>query len=443
MQKTNSSQNLWVSMLIIGTLFFIFGFITWLNGALIPFLQIVCELSEIESLFVAFSFYISYVVMAMPMARVIEKTGYKNAMSLGLVLIALGCLLFIVAAQNRTFMLFLAAQFIVGAGLTLLQTASNPYLVKMGPHESAAVRISVMGLLNKGAGILAPMVFTVLVLGDFSGVSAKSIEQLPELDKITLIDSLSGALIWPYFGMAITLCLLAILLKLSSLPELNMTDSSMETVTDQPKVGRLTVWQYPNLYLGVITLFFYVGVEVIAGDTIGLLGSKMGVANPMSLTSYTMAFMVIGYLCGLIVIPRFLSQEKALSVSAVIGLVLSLLIVFSVPIATGVSYYLWHWSGLPLLPNIITYIAALGFANAIVWPAVWPMALKGLGQYTERGSALLIMAIAGGAILPIIYGLLSGLIGGQSAYWMMLPCYLFILFYALKGHKIAPRAHVD
>lgn len=420
-------------MIIIGVLFFLFGFITWLNGALIPFLQIVCELTEAQALFIAFAFYIAYVVMALPMSWVLDKTGYKNGMALGLVGIAVGSLLFIPAAYSQAFSVFLLAQFIVGTGLTILQTASNPYIVKIGPSETAAVRISIMGLLNKFAGFLAPIIFTALVLSDFENVNVQFMETLSEAAKAEKITALSNALVMPYIYMTIVLLVLAFVLKRSSLPELDLSSDEGELgeVTDEAK----SITQYPQLILGVVALFLYVGVEVIAGDTIGLFGSQLGVANATSLTSYTMAFMVLGYLLGLVLIPRVINQAQALTASAVLGLILSVLIVYADNESTSISNTLWVWMGVPALPNSITLIAILGFANAMVWPAVWPLALEGLNKLTARASALLIMGISGGAILPVCYGYFAGVSSSQNAYWMMLPCYGFILYYALIGHK--------
>jgi glucose/galactose transporter len=433
MQTINRQQpkpSAFLPMLIIGMLFFVFGFITWLNGALIPFLQIVCDLTESQALLVAFSFYIAYVVMALPMSWVLDKVGYKHAMCLGLVGIALGCLLFIPAAYSQEFAVFLVAQFIVGTGLTILQTASNPYIVKIGPQETAAVRISIMGLLNKFAGFLAPIVFTALVLGEFAGVNAQSIAALSDAERVTQITALADGIILPYAYMALALLVLAVLLKFSSLPDLVLGKPQ----SAYAEAGSLKA--YPQLILGVVALFLYVGVEVIAGDTIGLFGSQLGVANATSLTSYTMAFMVLGYLIGLMLIPRFIDQAQALAGSAILGLVLSVAVVFADVESTSISSLLWGWMGIAELPNAITLIAILGFANALVWPAVWPLALNGLYSLTARGSAWLIMGISGGAVLPLCYGLLADHFDNQSAYWMMIPCYSFILFYALKGHKI-------
>ena len=177
-------------MIIIGILFFIFGFVTWLNGSLIPFLKIVCSLDEFEALFVTFAFYISYTVMALPMAYVLDRTGYKNGMALGLAIMVVGSLLFIPAALSANFMVFLVALFFLGTGLTILQTASNPYVVFIGPVESAAMRISIMGLINKSAGVLVPIVFTALILSDIPVLDSESLSQ-------TQIDSLAERLILP------------------------------------------------------------------------------------------------------------------------------------------------------------------------------------------------------------------------------------------------------
>ncbi|TDF39206.1 glucose/galactose MFS transporter [Alteromonadaceae bacterium M269] len=429
--NSTGSQSSVGPMLIIGMLFFIFGFITWLNGALVPFLQIICELTETQALFAASATYIAYFVMAQPMAWVLDRVGYKNAMSLGLLIIAAGCLLFIPAAYSRTFFIFIIAQFVIGSGLTILQTASNPYIVKIGSQETAAVRISIMGLLNKGAGILAPIVFTSLVLGQFAGVTAKSVAALPETERLAQITELASGLVSPYIGMAIVLAILAVLLRRSPLPELNLAE---EQANSENASGSL--FQYPHLILGFVAIFLYVGVEVIAGDTIGLFGSQLGVANATTLTSYVMVFLVTGYLLGLVLIPRLISQETALLASSVLGVVLTLAIVTSSTESYGISEAIWGWSGIPTVPNTIAFIAMLGLANALVWPAVWPLALDGLGDMTAKGSALLIMGIAGGAILPLIYGLIAEHMDGKSGYWVMLPCYAFLVFYAVKGHKL-------
>lgn len=425
------NQSTVMPMVIIGVLFFIFGFVTWLNGSLIPFLKIVCELNEFQALFVTFAFYVAYTVMAFPMSFILNKTGYKNGMAIGLGIMVVGSLAFIPAAQSANYAIFLIALFILGAGLTILQTASNPYLVKIGPEESAAMRISIMGIINKTAGVVVPAVFTVLILADMGDVSEQAVAAMAEEQRLATITELSNKLVVPYIYMAIALAFLIALVKFSSLPELDLESEA----SDNDEKG--SVFAFPQVVLGAIALFAYVGVEVIAGDTIGLYGSGLGVANFAALTSYTMMFMVFGYIIGVTCIPRFISQQQALIGSAIAGSLCIVGVVFGSQTSTAIADVLWGWTGISVVPDSVTFVALMGLAHALVWPSVWPLALDGMGKFTSQASALLIMGISGGAILPLVFGKVAHVMNDtQIAYWVGLPCYLFILFYALKGHKM-------
>jgi len=429
--KANQRSSV-LPMLIIGLLFFIFGFVTWLNGSLIPFLKIICHLNDFEAFFVTFAFYIAYTVMALPMSFVLKRTGYKNGMALGLGIMAVGALLHIPAAISANFLLFLLALFVLASGLTILQTASNPYVVHIGPKESAAMRISVMGLINKGAGVIVPLLFTALILSGMSDFSADHLAHLDAAARSAKISELSHKLIMPYLIMAIALFALIALVKFSSLPEITIT--SADQLQHETKTS---VLHFPQIVLGAMALFAYVGVEVMAGDTIGLYGSSLHVANFSSLTSYTMVFMVLGYIIGVTCIPRFITQEQALIGSAFAGIACVIGVIFGSTESTSVATLLWGWTGIPVIPNTVTFVAMMGLAHALVWPSIWPLALADLGKFTAQGSALLIMGISGGAILPLMYGKLAHVTGHtQFAYVIALPCYLFILFYALKGHKL-------
>ncbi|MCL5254714.1 MAG: sugar MFS transporter [Gammaproteobacteria bacterium] len=420
-------------MIIIGILFFIFGFVTWLNGALIPFLQIVCELNEFQALLVTFAFYIAYTVMALPMSFLLNVIGYKKGMLAGLLIMAVGALLFIPAAQSAWYPLFLLALRQQGTGLTILQTATNPYIVCIGPHESAAMRISIMGLVNKSAGIIVPMVFAVLVLSDIEQFSAEALALLSDAERQLQLAELSARLVLPYIYMTLALLVLAVFIWFAPLPELPQQKGAEEGSKGYVKAALA----YPQLILGVVALFCYVGVEVIAGDTIGLYGSQLGVPHFGVLTSYTMSFMVLGYILGVLLIPRYLSQSRALQISACAGILFSVGVLLGATDSTLLSSILFGWLGIPLVPDTVLFVALLGLANALVWPAIWPLALAGLGKLTATGSAMLIMGIAGGAVLPLTYGYLAERSGNsQLAYWLLLPCYLFILFYAFKGHKL-------
>ncbi|MBA6262929.1 MAG: sugar MFS transporter [Colwellia sp.] len=414
-------------MAIVAVLFFILGFATWLNGSLMPYLKQILQLSPFQASLILFSFYIAVTFTALPSATIIRKIGYKNGMALGMATMMIAGLLFIPAAQTQIFALFLFAQLVMGSGITLLQTAVNPYVVRLGPEESAAARISIMGILNKGAGVIAPVVFTALILSGFQEHSAEVLTQ-------TRIDEMANSLVMPYLGMAIFIGLLGFAVKKSSLPELPSEDDSEEA---NSKGHIKEALSHPSLALGVLTIFFYVAVEVIAGDTIGTFALSLGVENYSVMTSYTMICMVVGYILGIFLIPRFISQQKALTVSAILGLLLSLGVVFGDNNSYAIANAVLVPFGGAQLPDTLLLIAFLGLANAIVWPAVFPLALSGMGKLTSVGSALLVMGISGGAFGPLFWGLASGSsFGQQGGYIVMLPCYAFILFYALKGHKM-------
>ncbi len=414
-------------MLIVAGLFFILGFATWLNGSLMPYLQQILQLTPFQASLILFSFYIAVTFTALPSAAIIRRVGYKNGMALGMGTMMLAGLLFIPAAKTQFFPLFLLAQLVMGAGQTLLQTAVNPYVVRIGPEESAAARISIMGILNKGAGVVAPIVFTALILSGFTDTVGTELSQ-------TQIDAMADKLILPYLGMALFIGILGFAVKKSPLPELASEEEG------ENKGHLKEALAHPNLALGVVALFLYVAVEVIAGDTIGAFALALGVENYSVMTSYTMGCMVLGYVLGIALIPRFISQQRALMVSAILGLLLSLGVIFgdndSFAIANSLSFIL----GGAQLPDTLILIAFLGLANAIVWPAVFPLALSGMGKLTSVGSALLVMGISGGAFGPLFWSLASGTSGQaidlQGGYIVMLPCYLFILFYAVKGCKM-------
>lgn len=415
----SSSKSTLMPTLILGALFFIFGFVTWLNATLIPYLKIACKLTNYESTLVAFAFYISYFVMALPSSWILRKTGFKKGMMLGLFVMACGALIFIPAAQGRMYWLFLTGLFIIGTGLTVLQTASNPYVAIVGPLESAARRISIMGICNKVAGVLAPLILGAIILSDADVLEAQ-LKLLNDVQQNIRLDELASRVILPYICIAATLALLAVLIYFSPLPEVESADeddASLAATGD-----KVSVLQFPHLVLGVIALFFYVGVEVIAADTIGTYGQSQQIplSEAKNFPSYTLAAMVIGYIIGIFSIPRYITQAKALTVSAVMAIAFSLVAIFS-------SGYV-----------SVLFIALLGLANALMWPAIWPLAISGLGKFTKTGAALLIMAISGGALLTPLYGRLADVpaIGNHHAYWILVPCYCFILFYSTKGHRI-------
>nr|WP_207433258.1 sugar MFS transporter [Sabulibacter ruber] len=408
------------SMAIIGALFFVFGFVTWLNSVLIPYLKIACELNNFESYLVAFAFYIAYLVMGIPAGWLLKQTGYKKGMSAGLVIIAVGALVFIPAAITRTYALFLLGLFVQGTGLTVLQAAVNPYISIIGPPESAAKRISIMGICNKIAGSAAPFVLGSIVLAGADQLVA-SLANMDAAQKAAELDALASRVITPYLVIMAVLIALAIFTFFSGLPEVD-TEQEDEAVA-AANTGKTSVFQFPHLVIGVISLFLYVGVEVMAGDTVVSYASTQGIPldEAPRFTTFTLWAMIAGYVIGIIAIPKYLSQQKALQICAFLGVIFTLAAIFTDGYVSVLS------------------ISLLGLANSLMWPAIFPLAIADLGRFTKMGSSLLIMGIAGGALLPLLYGYLVDLVNAQQAYWMMVPCYLFILYFAAVGYKIRTR----
>ncbi|CAN5500667.1 sugar MFS transporter [soil metagenome] len=403
------------NIIIIGAFFFIFGFISWINGTLIPYLKIACELEDWQAYLVTFAFYISYTVMALPSSRLLQKMGMIKGMSVGLGVMAAGCIIFIPAALNRSYGLFLTGLFFTGGGLTLLQTAVNPYITLLGPERSAARRISIMGVCNKVAGILAPLIMGRIILKNSGGL-INELEKMNAIEKNTRLNELSQTVIAPYIFLAVILFLLAILIRYAHLPEIKSEVKPAATI-EFPGIDPAVKKQF---ILGFAAIFFAVGAEVLAGDTIGTYGLYHGLNLDIakSLTSYTLAAMMIGYIIGIWAIPKFISQQQAFFISCLIGLVVTVLII--------------------LLPGTasLACVAILGLGNAMLWPAIWPQALKGLkGKMLARGSAILIMGIAGGALMPLCYGWLAKYINNQYAYAILIPAYLFLLYYSLLGKR--------
>jgi len=430
---TLKKTNFTIPIIIIAGLFFIFGFVTWINGALIPFMKTINELTDSQSYLVASASYISFVVMALPASYIINKIGYRKGMSLGLVVMAIGALVFIPAAEARTYWIFLGGIFIQGMGMTLLQTASNPYITILGPIESAAKRIAIMGIANKVAGALGSLIFGAILLSGIDDVKEK-LETVGLQEKEQLLNTMADSVVTPYIVMAIVLFVLGILIRRAPLPHVEA-----EPIEDskEGETSKTSIFQFPHLWLGVLTLFVYVGAEVIAGDTIIAYGISLGFSaeDAKFFTTFTLMAMVGTYALGVVLIPKYINQALALKLSAILGIVLTFCIVFT----TGFTS--------------VIFVAALGIANALVWPAVWPLTLEGLGKFTKTASALLIMAISGGAIIPPLFGKLvdekrieliaQGLSeaaasaeASTSGYWILLPCYAIILYYAISGHKL-------
>ena len=404
-------------MLIIGLLFFIFGFVTWMNGPLIQFVELAFELDTVNAFLVLMAFYLSYFFLALPAAAILRRTGMKRGMAIGLFVMAGGAIAFGEFALRRWYPGALGGLFVIGAGLALLQTAANPYISILGPIESAAQRIAFMGICNKIAGILAPVALGFFVMHGLGDLKAQ-VQAADPATRSALLDAFAARVHTPYLGMALVLGVLGAWILRSPLPEVRATEANTTRGAGDAQRG---IFAFPHLWLGVLCLFVYVGVEVMAGDAIGTYGRGFGLPpdETKMFTSITLFAMLLGYVAGLLAIPRFVSQSCYLAGSAVLGVVFSL------------CAYATHGYA------SVGFVAALGFANAMMWPAIFPLAINRLGRLTEVGSALLIMGIAGGALIPQAFAILRQHHDFQLAFVaLMLPCYLYILFYALRGHRI-------
>lgn len=401
MENTNSSSKGYLfPLVVIGVLFFMIGFALGINGLIIPFLRTALDLSTAESYLVLAATFSTFVIFGYPCGLIIKAIGYKKTMILSFLFFAIGLYLFIPSAENKSFAMFLLASFISGIGNTMLQAAVNPYITILGPMESAATRMSMMGIANKAAWAIAPIFLGVFLnLGDV------------QLNDIKL----------PFYFISGIFVLLGILVAFVPLPEVKAEgeDESDEAAASSYAANKTSVWQFPHLLLGLVSLLFYVGVETLAMASIVDYATSLNLPDPQVYTSYTVIGMVIGYLVGVFFIPKYISQERAMFICAIIGLVSSLLIVL-----TPMNISIW-------------FVAVLGLANSLMWPALWPLAMKDLGKFTKTGSSLLVMAIVGGAVFPLLFGWLADVFGNmQQAYWICFPAYLMIFYYALSGHKI-------
>lgn len=417
------------AMIILAVMFFIFGFVSWVNSILIPYFRIACELTHFQSYFVTFAFYIAYFIMAVPSGILLKKTGYKKGIMIGFMIMAAGMFVFVPAALVREFALFLTGLFLIGTGLAILQTAANPYVTIIGPIDSAARRMSIMGICNKFAGIISPLVFAAVILDPGDAELFRLIESgtMPDVEQV--LDELIRRVIVPYSVLGTALVLFGLIVRKSSLPEIEAggDENSPEAETSH---DRKSVFSYPYLVLGALAIFFHVGSQVVAIDTVINYAGSMGVSmlEAKVFPSYTLFCTLLGYVLGIFLIPKVISQKQALIICSFLGLTLSLCAVLvDCPVV-----FLGHNVNLSLL-----FLCAMGFPNSLIYASIWPLSIHDLGKYTKIGSSLLIMGLCGNAVMPQIYGAIAQSTGNlRAGYWVLIPCFLYLIFFALKGHKI-------
>ncbi|MEX3705813.1 sugar MFS transporter [Paraburkholderia sp. BR14263] len=408
-------------MLTIGMLYFVTGAFSWLNGPLTVFVKLAFRLDDVQALLITVVFYVPYFLFALPYAAALKRIGMKRGMAAGLGVMSIGALSFSWFVGAHSYPGVLASLLVIGTGLSLMQTAYNPYVSILGPIDSAARRVATMGICNKTAGILAPYVFGALVMGSV-GEFVSRVKAAPTAAHAdALLNAFAARLHGPYLTLAAILAALAVFIAFSSLPDIKPSEVN---VAERSSHSARSIFSFPHLWLGVLCIFTYIGAEVLAGDAIGLYGQSLNLPLDATkhFTSYTMSAMLVGYLVGLVLVPRFISQQRYLVVSALIGVLLS------------VCAYLSDGY------TSIAFIAALGFAHAMMWPAIFPLAIKGLGRFTETGSALLIMGIVGGAVMPQLFAHLKRVYDFQFVYMVLtVSCYLYIMYYGFHGHMVGRR----
>jgi len=425
--STLSTRNTVKSIMIIALLFFIFGFTTWINAILIPYFKISCELNNVQSLSVAFAFYIAYFVMAIPAAHLLERVGFKKGIMIGFWIMALGALIFVPAALTRTYGIFLLGLFSIGTGLAILQPAANTYITMIGSKERAAQRMSIMGVCNKTAGIIAPLLLAAVILRP---TDTELFRQLPLMDEITrnaALDELIQRVIVPYASMAVVLFGIGLMIRYSILPEID-TNNENSAVADA-NFGKTSIIQFPHLILGAVALFLHVGSQVVGINTV--IGYAQSLGLPLLeakvFPSYILGITMFGFLLGIVLIPKFISHLNVLRVCTTSAFLLTLMFF----LVRGQVTFLGHTANLS-----IWFLVILGLSNSLMWSAIWPLALNGLGRFTKMGGSILIMGLCGSAIVPLIYGYFADRFDTHIAYLVLLPCYVYLVHYAYYGYRV-------
>ncbi len=412
---------------IIAFLFFMFGFVSWINAILIPYFRIGFELSHFASYLVAFAFYISYLFFSVPSSYLLKKIGFKKGMMYGFWAMAMGALLFIPAAKMMAYPLFLFGLFSIGAGLAMLQTAANPYVTILGPKDRGAQRMSIMGICNKGAGILAPLIFAAVVLRESDALLFEQLKTMAATEKTVALRELIGRVALPYACVGMALVAFGLFIRFSPLPEIDTEHETADVAIANS--SKSSILQFPHLILGAFAWFLHVGTQVVSIDTIIGYAGSMGISLLVAkaFPSYVLMASIVGYFIGVVCIPKLISQRNALIVCAVLGAGFTALIVYSRgDVRIGGSQ----------ADVSIWFVILLGLANSLVGPAIWPLALDGLGRFTKIGSSIIVMGLSGNAILPMAYGYFADVFDVRTAYWVLMPCYIYILFYGLWGYRI-------
>ena len=414
---TDNGQSYRGPLAMVTTLFFMWGFLTCLNDILIPHLKAIFDLSYAQVMLVQFAFFGAYAVFSIPAGFITEKVGYKPMMVSGLLTMAVGALLFVPAAMVPSFYLFLAALIILAAGITVLQVAANPYVALLGPPKTASARLTLTQAFNSFGTFIAPYVGGVLILATAPKTAAEIAKLLPAELQTYRIEQASSVKL-PYVGIAVALCLLAAVIGRFKLPHITSAEGGHAVVKDD------SIWKHPNLVLGALGIFTYVGAEVAIGSFLVNYLHEPVIGNlDLETAAKYLMFYWGGAMVGRFVGSYVLGQVSPRIVLAVNAFIAALLVCISMATNGNIA---------------MVSILAIGFFNSIMFPTIFTLGIEGLGPLTGEASGLLNSAIVGGAVIPLAQGFIADRIGIHHAFFLPAICYLYIVFFALKGK---PREH--
>ena len=402
---SSTQKNFALPLAFIGIMFFAIGFALGINSVLIPVLQGSLGITSAKSYLIIAATFVPFLIFGYPASMTIKAIGYKHTMALSFAMFAVAFGLYIPSASQESFPLFLVASFVSGTANAFLQASVNPYITILGPLDSAAKRISIMGICNKLAWPIPPL-FLAFLIGK-------------EVSDITVSD-----LFTPFYVIIAAFIILGIISLMAPLPEVKAAgedDSEGGAEACPYAASKTSVWQFPHLLLGCLALFLYVGVETVSLGTLVDYANSLHLENAAAYAWIAPIGIVIGYICGIIFIPKYINQATALKICSILAIAGSILVVLT---PADISIY---------------FIAFIALGCSLMWPALWPLAMADLGKFTKAGSSLLIMAMAGGAVIPTLFGYIKDIAGAQNAYWICLPCFLFILYYGMAGYKIRTK----
>jgi FHS family L-fucose permease-like MFS transporter len=393
-----------VPFITVTVLFFIFGFITNLNMALVPHLRAIFTLGYGWAMLAESAFFLAYLVFSSPTSKLIETIGYKRTMVVSLFIQVVGCLLFVPAAKMVSFPLFLTAVFVVGAGVTALQTSVNPYVSILGPEGSASIRLNLAQALNSLGGTIAPIVAGAYILSD----PAKLASQAAVADTVRM----------PYILIAAGLLLLGIAVAFMHLPHVEQTQAFRPAKEGDPILSR-SIWSYRHTVLGAIGIFLYVGVEVGLASIAVNYFSSQGMSTAKT-ASFLVSLYWLGALVGRLLGAGIMTKVKAGKLLGTFGFTAAALI--------AISMFTSGWVAIGTL-------VLCGFFNSVMFPNIFTLGIAGLGPMTSKGSGLIMTAVVGGAVVPLMIGALADKVGIQHSFVIPIICYLYIAYYGMWGHK--------